>query len=248
MRYLPLTADDRAEMLAVIGAPVDRRAVRRRARQPRASPARSTCRRTPASWRSSGRWRGLAGAQPAGRRGAVLLRRRGLSPPCAGQRRPPHPALGIPDQLHALPAGDRPGHAAGAVRVPDPGRGPDRPAGGQRLDVRRLDRLRRGGDDGRAGDPAAPRRCSPAACIRTTPRPPGPWPTRPGVETVRLPAAIDGEAAVIAAIDADTACVVVQTPNVFGTVTDVTRHRRGRPRRRRPADRGDHRGGLASAC
>ncbi len=43
-----------------------------------------------------------------------------------------------------------------------------------------------------------------------------------GIETVRLPAAIDGEAAVLAAIDADTACVVVQTPNVFGTVTDVT--------------------------
>src|SRR5579863_430124 len=44
-----------------------------------------------------------------------------------------------------------------------------------------------------------------------------------GIETVRLPAAIDGEDEVIAAIDADTACVVVQTPNVFGTVTDVTR-------------------------
>ena len=44
-----------------------------------------------------------------------------------------------------------------------------------------------------------------------------------GIETVRLPAAIDDEAAVLAAIDADTACVVVQTPNVFGTVTDVTR-------------------------
>jgi glycine dehydrogenase subunit 1 len=43
-----------------------------------------------------------------------------------------------------------------------------------------------------------------------------------GVKTLRLPAAIDDEAAVIAAIDADTACVVVQTPNVFGTVTDVT--------------------------
>jgi glycine dehydrogenase subunit 1 len=42
-----------------------------------------------------------------------------------------------------------------------------------------------------------------------------------GVDTQRLPAAIDAEAAVIAAIDADTACVVVQTPNVFGTVTDV---------------------------
>jgi glycine dehydrogenase subunit 1 len=44
-----------------------------------------------------------------------------------------------------------------------------------------------------------------------------------GVETVRLAPAIDAEDAVIAAIDADTACVVVQTPNVFGTVTDVTR-------------------------
>jgi glycine dehydrogenase subunit 1 len=44
-----------------------------------------------------------------------------------------------------------------------------------------------------------------------------------GIETVRLPAAIDNEAAVLDAIDADTACVVVQTPNVFGTVTDVSR-------------------------
>jgi glycine dehydrogenase subunit 1 len=44
-----------------------------------------------------------------------------------------------------------------------------------------------------------------------------------GIETVRLPAAVDDEAAVIAAIDADTACVVVQTPNVFGTVTDIAR-------------------------
>ncbi|HEY2481156.1 MAG TPA: aminomethyl-transferring glycine dehydrogenase subunit GcvPA [Caulobacteraceae bacterium] len=44
-----------------------------------------------------------------------------------------------------------------------------------------------------------------------------------GIETVRLPAAIDGEAAVVDAIDADTACVVVQSPNVFGTVTDISR-------------------------
>jgi glycine dehydrogenase subunit 1 len=43
-----------------------------------------------------------------------------------------------------------------------------------------------------------------------------------GVATQRLPAAVDAEAAVIEAIDADTACVVVQTPNVFGAVTDVT--------------------------
>jgi glycine dehydrogenase subunit 1 len=44
-----------------------------------------------------------------------------------------------------------------------------------------------------------------------------------GVATDRLAAAIDAEDAVIAAIDADTACVVVQTPNVFGTATDVSK-------------------------
>lgn len=42
-----------------------------------------------------------------------------------------------------------------------------------------------------------------------------------GVATQRLTPAVDAEDAVIAAIDADTACVVVQTPNVFGTATDV---------------------------
>ncbi|HEX5377501.1 MAG TPA: glycine dehydrogenase, partial [Phenylobacterium sp.] len=44
-----------------------------------------------------------------------------------------------------------------------------------------------------------------------------------GMEITRLPAAVDAEAAVVDAIDADTACVVVQTPNVFGTVTDVSK-------------------------
>ncbi len=44
-----------------------------------------------------------------------------------------------------------------------------------------------------------------------------------GVETEALAAAVDAEAAVIDAIDKDTACVVVQTPNVFGTATDVTK-------------------------
>jgi glycine dehydrogenase subunit 1 len=44
-----------------------------------------------------------------------------------------------------------------------------------------------------------------------------------GMTIDRLAAAIDAEAAVIDAIDAETACVVVQTPNVFGVVTDVTK-------------------------
>jgi len=44
-----------------------------------------------------------------------------------------------------------------------------------------------------------------------------------GMEIVRLPAAVDAEAAVLDVLDAETACVVVQTPNVFGVATDVTR-------------------------
>ncbi|MDQ3126052.1 MAG: aminomethyl-transferring glycine dehydrogenase subunit GcvPA, partial [Pseudomonadota bacterium] len=44
-----------------------------------------------------------------------------------------------------------------------------------------------------------------------------------GVETQVLPAAVDAEVDVIAQIGPDTACVVVQTPNVFGTATDVTK-------------------------
>jgi glycine dehydrogenase subunit 1 len=43
-----------------------------------------------------------------------------------------------------------------------------------------------------------------------------------GVTIVRQDAAVDGEARVTSAIDGETACVVVQTPNVFGTASDVT--------------------------
>ncbi len=42
-----------------------------------------------------------------------------------------------------------------------------------------------------------------------------------GVETVRLDCAIDAEAEAARAADAATACVVVQCPNVFGTVSDL---------------------------
>jgi glycine dehydrogenase subunit 1 len=44
-----------------------------------------------------------------------------------------------------------------------------------------------------------------------------------GVEVIHQPAAVDAEADVIAALDSETACVVVQTPNVFGTASDLTR-------------------------
>ena len=43
-----------------------------------------------------------------------------------------------------------------------------------------------------------------------------------GIETEACGLAVDGEADVLTHIDADTACVVVQTPNIFGTATDLT--------------------------
>ena len=43
-----------------------------------------------------------------------------------------------------------------------------------------------------------------------------------GLEVVALPAAIDDEAAVTKHLGADVAGVIVQSPNVFGTVTDLT--------------------------
>lgn len=43
-----------------------------------------------------------------------------------------------------------------------------------------------------------------------------------GIEVVILPPAIDGEAELISALDGETACVIGQSPNVFGTVTDLS--------------------------
>ncbi len=44
-----------------------------------------------------------------------------------------------------------------------------------------------------------------------------------GLEIVALPAAIDDEAAVTKRLGADVAAVIVQSPNVFGTITDLTK-------------------------
>lgn len=44
-----------------------------------------------------------------------------------------------------------------------------------------------------------------------------------GVAIDALPLAVDNEAAVIEALGDDVACVVVQTPNLFGTATDITK-------------------------
>src|SRR5579875_1122025 len=44
-----------------------------------------------------------------------------------------------------------------------------------------------------------------------------------GMEIERMPLAVDPEADVVSHIGPDTACVVVQTPNLFGTATDVSK-------------------------
>ena len=130
---------------------------------------RTGCPIMPARWRSSGSWRALARRESGGGRRALLPRLRRLSAPYPGQRRSSDPARRVPDRLHALPAGDRAGHAAGAVRVPDPGRAALRLRRRQRLDVRRLDRLLGSDRDGaadhaaRQGDPLG--RAAPALCL-----------------------------------------------------------------------------------
>ena len=46
--------------------------------------------------------------------------------------------------------------------------------------------------------------------------------TAAGIDVVAQPLAVDAEGAVASQIDGETACVVVQTPNLFGTATDIT--------------------------
>ena len=43
-----------------------------------------------------------------------------------------------------------------------------------------------------------------------------------GLTVVQLPVAIDGEGELAKAVDGETACVIGQSPNVFGTVTDLS--------------------------
>ena len=147
MRYLPLTPDDRSEMLARIGVadidalfadiPADKR-LKKLPDLPRTKSEIEV-------ERVLGR---MAAQERCGGLGAVLRRLRRLQASHSGERRSPHPALGIPHLVHAVSARDRAGHAALPVRIPDAGRDADRHGGRQRLDVRRLDRCRRGGADG----------------------------------------------------------------------------------------------------
>ena len=76
----------------------------------------------PAGHARAGRLRAPARRSPraTSRRGRDHLpRRRHVRPLRPGAHRHAHGALGVPDAVHALPARDLPGRAAGDVRVPD---------------------------------------------------------------------------------------------------------------------------------
>ena len=97
---------------------------------------RSTC---PTAWpsrRSTSTWPRSRRATATADDEVTLPRRRDVRPLRAGADRLDHPALGVPDALHALPAGDLAGRAAGDVRVPDGDLGADRAAGVERVGLR----------------------------------------------------------------------------------------------------------------
>ena len=134
-RYTSATERDREQMLATDRRALDRRPVRGhpggRAPRPAARPARRHA--GGGGLRAHGRARR---AQRERRERDHLPRRRDVRPLRPGDRRLDHAALGVPDPVHALPAGDLAGHAAGDVRVPDRDLGADRAAGRKRRPVR----------------------------------------------------------------------------------------------------------------
>ena len=188
--------------------------------------------------------RGIAARAPRRDRRALhardrrdVARRRGAVVPGRGRHAAHHPvggrhaaaALRVVHELHAVPAGDLAGHAAGDLRVPDHRVRAVRPRRRQRVDVRRRVGGRRGGADGAARDRQARTRSSPARCTRTTSRPIDTYlagcesgtPRRVAIVALRRRRARRAEGARRARCrPSDVACVVVQTP-------ELLRRRRG---------------------
>ena len=165
MAYQPHTDGDRARMLAALGI----------------DSVEALFEDIPASVRATGidlpdgepelvlqRRMACAGGPQPGRPRVVPGRRR-LSPSPAGDRGH-HPVAGrVRDRLHAVPAGDLPGHAPDHLRVPVDARRADRPAGGLRVPLRRRGGDRGGGPHDHPGDgprPGAGQPCHPSPLPR----------------------------------------------------------------------------------
>ncbi len=96
-----------------------------------------------------------------------------------------HRALGVPDALHALPAGDLPGRPAGDVRVPDRDLRADRHARLQRLGLRGPSAVAAAGYLAKLHNGRAALRRRARRCTRTRSRRCGPTPRGYGMERRR---------------------------------------------------------------
>ena len=148
-------------------------------------------------------------------------------------------ALGVPDAVHALPARDQPGRAAGDVRVPDGDLRADRPAGLQRVRLRGPERGRRR-RLARAHAHAARRSSSsPRACTRTRARRSRRRP-RAGGRRSRRSRSTNGLTQ-LGEVGDDVAAIFVGQPNFYGAIEDLealsaAQGRRAAGRPGRPAD------------
>ena len=161
-RYIPHTDDDIARMLRRRRQTDGRLAVRAHSgAAARDAPARHRAARRELAAEAPRRDRRALQAGDridlSRRRGAVVPRRRRHAAHHPVGRRHAAPAQRVVHELHAVPAGDLAGHAAGDLRVPDDGLRGLRPRRGQRVDVRRRLGGGRSGADGAARDRAAAR-------------------------------------------------------------------------------------------
>ena len=222
-RYTAVTPEDLEQMLAAIGvASIDElfdqipdggAAAPRSWSCPPGCPSRTST-RTCSSSRAATRQRRGRDHVPR-RRHVRPLRPRG--------HRHAARALGVPDAVHALPAGDQPGRAAGDVRVPDRDLRADRPARLQRLRLRGPERRRRRRLPGEARQRQAPARRLARRCTRTAARrcARSRAATAPRSSRSRCSDGVTDAEAWAAAIDDDTSAVFFQQPNVLGAVEDV---------------------------
>ena len=173
--------------------------------------------------------RGLRPALGAGRaerprRGRdELPRRRDVRPLRAGDRRRDHRPLGVPDAVHAVPARDLAGRAAGDVRVPDGDVGADRACRSPTPRCTRAPRRSPPPPTWRSAPPAArswsPRAASTrTAASRSSPTAPA---TAPSWSRSRSTGGVTDAAALAEAIDDETAAVFLQQPNFLGAVEDI---------------------------
>ena len=140
--YLALTDADREAMLAGDRRLFDRGALRGHSRAG-APGARAGAARARLRARARARAGRAGRAQRRYRARALLPRGRDLRPLRAGGRRGNRLAAGVPDRVHAVPAGAEPGSTAGHLRVPDRDLRADRDGRLERLGLRRRDGRRR---------------------------------------------------------------------------------------------------------